>query len=78
MTGNAVGKFKELLEKRVFLLGVISDFLPSFGLGEYRAERDDDNVNEFMVFTWVVSTRVFESTEMLDDVSDHSGRLLPT
>ena len=28
VTGDAVGQFEELLEKRVFLLGVIGDFFP--------------------------------------------------
>ncbi len=78
MTGNAVGQFKELFEKRVFLLGIIGDLLPSFGPGEHRAERDDDDVDEFMVFAGMVTARVGQGTEMLDDVGDHSVRLLLT
>ena len=70
-----VKKLEELFEEIVLLESVISDFFPSIAFGECRAEGDDDDVNEFVEFAGMVTARVLEGTEMLDDIDNHSIRV---
>ena len=78
VTGNTIWEFEELLGKVLVFKGGVSNLISSFAFGEHGANADDADVNEFVGFIWVISTRVFEGAEMLENIEWHSRRVQPS